>query len=420
MSEAHVEVAAVGPPVERKGSIPFVLVTLMLDTLGIGLLIPVGPRLVQSLVGGDLTAAVRSFGLLMSLYSLMQFVFSPVLGGLSDRFGRRPVIFGSLLGAVVSYLASGFAPALWWLFVGRAVAGATAASFSAAGAYVADVTPAEKRAQAFGMIGAAFGLGFILGPAIGGALGGYGLRVPYFAAAGLNFVNLLYGLFVLPESLPRQNRRAFSFERANPFGALRALSRQPFVRGLSLTLFCSFLAQMILQGVWALQTQARFGWSIQQVGYSLMAVGLSTALVQGLLVRHIVARLGERRALALGLVASALGFLCFGLADRGWLMYVFIVPFVFGGIAGPATQAMISSRVAPNEQGEIQGAVMSLQGLTAIMGPFLGTRLLARFGTEGATPYVPGAAFFASSLLSILGLAFALRLYARHAKLAVR
>jgi DHA1 family tetracycline resistance protein-like MFS transporter len=419
MAEAQVEVRAPAPVVgARRGSISFVLVTVALDTLGIGLLIPVGPRLVESLVGGDLAAATRWFGVLMSLYSLMQFVFSPVLGGLSDRFGRRAVIFGSLFGAALSYLASGFAPALWWLFAGRAVAGMTGASFSAAGAYVADVTPPAKRAQAFGLIGAAFGLGFILGPAIGGALGSYGLRVPYFAAAGLNFVNLLYGLFVLPESLTIENRRPFSFERANPFGALRALTRHPLVRGLALTMFCSFLAQMMLQGVWALQTQTRFGWSMREVGFSLMAVGLTTAIVQGVLVRQIVSRLGERRALVAGLVASALGFVAFGLADRGWLMYVFIVPFALGGISGPATQALISGHVPPNEQGEIQGAIMSLQGLTAIAGPVIGTWLLARFGSQGAQPYVPGAAFFASAILSALGLAFALRLFARQAKLS--
>jgi DHA1 family tetracycline resistance protein-like MFS transporter len=419
MTEAQVEIGTAGPvPAARTGSIPFVLVTIVLDTLGIGLLIPVGPRLVQSLVGGGVADEIKWFGYLMLLYSAMQFVFAPVLGGLSDRFGRRPVIFGSLLGAVFSYLASGFAPALSWLFVGRAVAGATAASFSAAGAYIADVTPPEKRAQAFGMIGAAFGLGFILGPALGGQLGSYGLRVPYFAAAGLNFVNLLYGIFVLPESLAPQNRRPFSLKRANPFGAVAALVREPFVRGLTLTMFCSFLAQMILQNVWALHTQARFGWSMREVGMSLMAVGLATSIVQGVLVRQVVARLGERRALVLGLCASALGFACFGLADTGWLMYVFIVPFVLGGMAGPATQALISRHVAANRQGEIQGAVMSLQGLTAVFAPYLGTSLLARFGTEGARPYIPGAAFFASCLLVLMGLAFALRLFARQAKLS--
>ncbi len=398
-------------------AIPFVLVTVLLDTLGIGLLIPVGPRLVASFLGDDLASSAYYFGALFSLYSAMQFFFSPVLGGLSDRFGRRPVILGSLLGASASYLASGLAPALWWLFVGRTIAGITGASFSAAGAYVADITPPEKRASSFGLIGAAFGLGFILGPAIGGLLGAYGLRVPYFAAAGLNFVNLLYGYFVLPESLDPAHRRSFSMARSSPFGALRALGRHAIVRGLTLTMFCGFLAQMILQSVWALQTQARFGWSLRDVGLSLMAVGLATALVQGVLVRAAVGRLGERRALVLGLVASAVGFVSFGLADRGWLMYVFIVPFALGGLAGPATQAIISRHVAPSEQGEIQGSLSSLSGVAAIVGPLVGTSLLARFGNAAARPYVPGAAFFASAALSALGLVFALRLFVRQAKL---
>jgi DHA1 family tetracycline resistance protein-like MFS transporter len=424
MAEAQLDLPGRAPPAQATGakrsSVAFVLVTVALDTLGIGLLIPVGPRLVQELVGNDLAAGVRWFGLLMSLYSLMQFFFSPVLGGLSDRFGRRRVIFGSLFGACVSYVASGLAPALWWLFVGRAVAGMTAASFSAAGAYVADVTPPEKRANAFGLIGVAFGLGFILGPVIGGFLGSYGLRIPYFAAAGLNLLNLLYGVFVLPESLPPERRRSFSFKRANPFGALRALTRHALLRELTVTLSCSLLAQMILQGVWALQTQTRFGWSMSEVGLSLMAVGFSAAFVQGVLVRQVVGRLGEWRTLILGLAASCVGFLGFGFADRGWLMYVIIVPFALGGIAGPATQAMISHQVAPTEQGEIQGSLSSLQGVAMIIGPYVGTRLLARFGTEGASPYVPGAAFFASAVLSAVALAFALRLSARQAKLSTR
>ncbi|MGH7436251.1 MAG: TCR/Tet family MFS transporter [Polyangiaceae bacterium] len=430
MSEAQVEVPmppgpgpgrrAAGDVVAgpRRGSVAFIFVTVTLDTLGIGLIIPVAPRLVASFLGGDLSSAASKFGLLFILYSLMQFFFAPVLGGLSDRFGRRPVIFGSLLGAAASYLASALAPALWWLYVGRAIAGITGASFSCANSYVADVTPPEKRAQSFGIVGAAFGLGFVLGPGLGGLLGGLGLRVPYFVAAGLNFVNLLYGLFVLPESLPVEKRRPFSFARANPFGAFVALTKNPLVRGLAATMACSFLAQFILQSVWALQTQARFGWSIGEVGGSLVAVGVSTAIVQGGLVRSVVGRLGERKALVVGIVASALGFVAFGLADRGWLMYVFILPFAFGGVAGPATQAMITREVPPTEQGEVQGAISGLQGVSAIFGPLIGTQLLAAFGTQGAQPYVPGAPYFASAVLSLLGLALLSRLFARQAKLS--
>jgi DHA1 family tetracycline resistance protein-like MFS transporter len=390
-----------------------VLVTVVLDTLGIGLLIPVGPRLVASFLQDDLARASHYFGLLFALYSTMQFVCAPVLGGLSDRFGRRPVLLLSLLGAATSYLISGLAPALFWLFLGRTIAGITGASFSVAGAYIADVTPPAKRAATFGLVGAAFGLGFILGPAVGGTLGGYGLRVPYFVAAALNLANLLYGLFVLPESLARAHRRPFSLRRANPVGSLRALARHPIVFGLTGTMFCAFMAQMILQSVWALDTQARFGWSLRDVGVSLMVAGTAGALVQGALVRPTTARLGERRTLLLGLLAGVAGQVAFGLATRGWMMYVFLLPFALGGVAGPASQAIISRAVGPSEQGELQGSLNSLQGAAAIVAPLLGTSLLARFGPEAAQPHIAGAAFFAAAVFNAAGLALAVRLFAR-------
>jgi MFS transporter, DHA1 family, tetracycline resistance protein len=389
-----------------------VLVTVLLDTLGLGLIIPVAPRLVASFLGNDLGAASHYFGVMVSLYAAMQFVFSPVLGGLSDRFGRRPVILLSLLGAAASYLLSGFAPALSWLFVGRVIAGITGASFSAAGAYVADVTPPAKRAQSFGLVGAVFGLGFILGPALGGVLGDAGLRVPYFAAAGLNALNLLYGFFVLPESLAPVDRRAFSFARANAFGALRALGRHRIVLGLTGTMMCSFLAQWILQSIWALHTQSRFGWTLRQVGLSLMVVGFAMALVQGLLVRAAVPRLGERRALVIGLVMGVAGQAALGFADRGWLILASIPILSLGGLAGPAVQAIISREAGANEQGEVQGALSSLNGIAAIIGPLIGTTLLARFGPADASPHIPGAAFFAASLFNLVGLVLALRLFA--------
>jgi MFS transporter, DHA1 family, tetracycline resistance protein len=397
----------------RRAGTAFVLVTVLLDSLGLGLIIPVAPRLVVSFLGGDLHAASHYFGVLVSLYAAMQFLFAPVLGGLSDRFGRRPVILISLLGAAASYLIAGFAPALGWLFVGRVISGITGASFSAAGAYVADVTPAERRAQSFGLIGAVFGLGFILGPALGGLLGNLGLRVPYFVAAGLNFVNMLYGLFVLPESLPPENRRPFSYARANPLGSLLALGRHPVVLGLTGTMMCSFLAQWILQSTWALHTQSRFGWSLWMVGVSLMVVGAATAVVQGGLVRVVVPRLGERRALVVGLLLAVTGHTLMGLADRGWMMLLFILPLSLGGLAGPAVQAIISREVGPRDQGELQGSLNSLAGVAAIIGPLIGTGLLARFGTPGASPHIPGAAFFAAAAFNAIGLLLALRLFAR-------
>jgi DHA1 family tetracycline resistance protein-like MFS transporter len=396
-----------------RGGAAFVLVTVLLDTLGLGLLIPVAPRLVASFLNDDLGAASHYFGVLVSLYAAMQFLFSPVIGGLSDRFGRRPVILLSLAGAAASYLLSGFAPALSWLFIGRVIAGITGASFSAAGAYVADVTPPEKRAQSFGLVGAVFGLGFILGPALGGVLGDVGLRLPYFVAAGLNAANLLYGFFVLPESLAVADRRPFSFARANAFGALRALGRHRVVIGLTGTMLCSFMAQWILQSVWALHTQSRFGWSLRQVGLSLMVVGFAMALVQGVLVRAAVPRLGERRALFLGLFMGVVGQAALGLADRGWLLLAAVPLLSLGGLAGPAVQAIVSREVGPSEQGEVQGALSSLNGIAAIAGPVIGTTLLARFSPVDASPHVPGAAFFAAALFNVLGLALAARLFAR-------
>jgi DHA1 family tetracycline resistance protein-like MFS transporter len=397
----------------KTSSTLFIFVTVLLDTLGIGIIIPVGPRLVASFLHDDLGAASHWFGVLVAIYSVMQFVFAPILGALSDRFGRRAVILGSLLGASLSHLLSGFAPALSWLVVGRVIAGATAASFSAANAYVADVTPPEKRAQSFGLIGAAFGLGFIIGPAVGGLLGEYGLRVPYFAAAGLNFVNLLYGVFVLPESLRREDRRAFSFRRANPLGSLKNLGRHPIVLGLTGTMACGFIAQWILQSVWALSNQERFGWSLHEVGLSLMVVGVSTAVVQGVLIRAILPPLGERRALLLALGLGALGHFGFGVARHGWVMYAMLFPFALAGLAGPATQALITREVGPSEQGELQGSLNSLAGLAAIVAPLLGTDLLARFGPETAHPHIPGAPFLAAACFNLVGLALALRLFRR-------
>jgi DHA1 family tetracycline resistance protein-like MFS transporter len=397
----------------RQGSTTFIFITVLLDTLGIGLIIPVGPQLVASFLNGDLGRAAHVFGILFSVYSTMQFIFAPILGGLSDRFGRRGVILPSLVGAATSYVLSGLAPSLVWLFVGRIIAGATGASFSAANAYVADVTPPQKRAAAFGLIGAAFGLGFILGPAIGGILGDRGLRIPYFVAAGLNFLNFLYGLFVLPESLPRESRRPFSFARANPFVSLANLGRHPIVLGLTGTLTATYLAQMVLQSVWALSSQARFGWTPQSVGLSLMAVGLSTAVVQGALVRTVIARLGERRALLLGLAMSVAGQVGFGFATRGWMMYAMILPFCLGGLAGPATQALITSEVGPTEQGEVQGSLNSLAGVMAVIGPLLGTALFAQFGTETARPHVPGAPFLAAAAFLVVGWVLAARLFAK-------
>ena len=398
-------------PSRKAGTIPFILVTVLLDSLGVGLIIPVGPRLVASFLHDDLSAASHWFGLLVALFALMQFLFATIVGGLSDRFGRRPVILVSLFGAACSYLLSALAPTLSWLFIGRIITGITGASFSAANAYVADITPADRRAASFGLVGAAFGLGFILGPALGGTLGDYGLRVPYFVAAGLNAVNFVYGIFVLPESLSQSDRRAFSFARSNPFGALRHLAKHPVVFALTGTIFCGFMAQWILQSVWALDMQARFDWKLREVGISLMIVGLTMAFVQGVGVRAILPRLGQRRALLAGLLVSAIGNAAIGVATRGWMIYAILFPVALGGIAGPATQAIITHEVGSAEQGELQGSVNSVGGLAAIIGPLVGTSLLGRFGPPAAHPHIPGAPFYAGALIQLVGFALAMRAF---------
>ena len=403
-------------PTRKAGTIPFILVTVLLDSLGVGLIIPVGPRLVASFLHDDLAAASHYFGLLVALFALMQFLFATIVGGLSDRFGRRPVILVSLFGAACSYLLCALAPTLSWLFVGRIITGITGASFSAANAYVADITPPEKRAASFGLVGAAFGFGFILGPALGGTLGDMGLRVPYFVAAGLNAVNFVYGLFVLPESLAEKDRRDFSFARSNPFGALKHLSKYPIVIALTGTIFCGFMAQWILQSVWALDMQARFGWKLRDVGISLMIVGVAMAFVQGFGVRAVLPKVGERGALLIGLVISMIGNVGLGAATRGWMIYAILFPIALGGIAGPATQGIITHEVGRAEQGELQGSVNSVGGLAAIIGPLVGTSLLGRFGPPGAHPHVPGAPFYASALIQVVGLALAMRAFGRKAQ----
>ena len=397
----------------RRGSVAFIFVVLLLDTLGIGLVLPVLPRLVAGFFNDDLGVAARYYGGFVALYATMQVLFAPLLGALSDRFGRRPVILLSLFGATLNYVLTALAPNLGWLFVGRILAGITGASFSAATAYIADITPPEKRAQSFGLVGAAFGLGFILGPALGGLVGDLDVRAPFFLAAGLNLLNMIYGLFVLPESLAKEHRRPVELARAMPLVSLKSLARSPVLLGLTGTIVCGYLAQWILQSTWALHTQARFGWRPIDIGISLAVVGVSSAVVQAGLVRVIVPRLGERRSLLLGLLFSVGSFLSLASATRGWMFYVIIVAFSPGGIGGPAAQAMMSREVSASEQGELQGSLTSLQSVCAVFGPLLGTYLFSRFAPENVLPRIPGAPFYAAALLNTIGLVLAWRLFAR-------
>ena len=337
----------------RPAALGFIFVTLFLDVLGIGLVAPILPKLIEEFTGGNVSSASSILGWLVALYALMQFFCSPATGSLSDRFGRRPVILVSLFGSGLDYLLLAFAPNLAWFFVGRIVAGITAANLTAATAYIADVSPPEKRAQNFGLIGAAFGLGFIAGPALGGILGKFGLRLPFFAAAGLALLNWLYGFFVLPESLQSAHRHPFSLARANPIGSIATLGRFPVVLGLCATFFCLYLAQNALHSTWVIYTGYRYHWDTMQTGFSLAVVGVTAAIVQGGLVRKIVPWIGERRAIGFGLAVQVLSCIGYGLATEGWMIYAILVAGSIGGIAGSAAQGLISRNVPPNQQGAV-------------------------------------------------------------------
>ena len=396
----------------RKPALGFIFVTLFLDILGIGLVIPILPKLIEEMSGGNVSSASHTFGWLAALYSLMQFVCAPILGSLSDRFGRRAVILSSLFGSWLDYLLLAFAPTLPWFFLGRIIAGVTGANITAANAYIADVSPPEKRAANFGLVGAAFGLGFIAGPALGGWVGEqFGLRVPFLFTAGLTLVNWLYGLFVLPESLPRDQRRAFDWKRANPVGSFVALRRHPELLGLTETYFLINVAHQVFPSTWVLYTSYRYDWTPKQVGLSLALVGVMAAIVQGGLARKIIPKLGERRSIVVGLTNAAVFFTAYGLATKGWMIYALISIGSFGGIAMPALQGLVSRCVPLNEQGAVQGALASLASLAGILGPVLATGLFGYFISDRTPVHVPGAAFFCGSMLIFLALLLALRAF---------
>ncbi len=393
------------PPMSsaRRPALGFIFVTLVLDILGIGLIIPILPKLIEQLQGGNTAVAARTVALLSFLFAAMQFVCSPVLGALSDQFGRRPVILGSLFGAGLDYLLLAWAPTVPWFFVGRVVAGVTAANLTAASAYIADISPPEKRAANFGIVGAAFGVGFVLGPVLGGWLGGYSLRLPFLVSAGLVFTNWLYGYFVLPESLVVEHRRRFSWSHANPIGSLAFLGRYQLVQRLALALFLVNMAQFILHNVWVLYTGHRYGWTPTQVGLSLALVGILAGVVQGVLARHLVPLMGERRALLLGIALGIVSFIGYGLAPTGLVVCFMLVIGCLGGIGQPATQSLISGQVGPDEQGALQGALMSLTSVAQMIAPLLGGWTLA-WGISSRLPIpLPGAPFFVGAALMAVG-----------------
>jgi DHA1 family tetracycline resistance protein-like MFS transporter len=385
----------------RKHALAFIAVTLLLDTIGFGLIMPVYPKLLVEITGESLSRAAIYGGWLGFVFAAMQFVFAPILGNLSDRYGRRRVILFAVGALGVDYIIMGFAPTLGWLFVGRAIAGAAGASFTPAYAYVADISPPERRAQNFGVVSAAFGIGFIIGPAIGGLLGTLGPRAPFFAAAALSLINFCYGFFVLPESLPPERRRAFEWQRANPLGTLGQMKKHPVVLGLLFALFLWGLGNQVMPSTWAFYTKLRFGWSEAMIGASFAAVGVVMASSQAIVMRLIVPRLGERRAGLIGIASGMVGYAGFGLATASWMMFAWLASWFFAAIVMPTTNSLMSHRINPDAQGELQGAVASLFALSAIIGPPLMTHLFSRFSAPGSGIYVPGAAFFAATVLAL-------------------
>lgn len=387
-----------------------VLAVVYIDMLGIGLAYPILPKLIEQFERGDVSRASFIFGLLAGAYSLMQFLLAPALGALSDRYGRRPIILLSLLGMGINYVLLGFAPNLIWLVVGRLISGAMGASFSTANAYLADITPPEKRAQSFGLIGAAFGFGFITGPILGGMLGAMDLHLPFLAAAVLSFIDLVFTFFVLPESLDDAHRKPFSFARANPIGALRELGRYGEVAGLMTVYVLAMFANRVAEMTWVLFSSYRFHWGPFETGLSLAGVGVMFVVGQGFLVRIVVPRLGERRSILMGLFVSAILTAAYGVIPYGWMVYPIMAFGVFGWVIGqPATMGMMSKSIPANEQGLLQGAVASLTSLTSIVGPPIWTGLFGYFVSPAAPIIIPGAAFFVAALVFLVALGIALR-----------
>lgn len=387
---------------KKPAALGFIFITLLVDVIGWGIIIPVIPALIEELIQGDISEAAKVGGWLTFAYAIVQFIFAPIIGNLSDRFGRRPIILMSLFGFSLDYLLLAFSPTITWLFVGRIIAGITGASITTASAYIADISTPENRAKNFGLIGAAFGLGFIIGPVIGGLLGQYGSRVPFYATAILCMLNFLYGYFILPESLPKENRRAFDIKRANPIGSFLHLKKYPVLIGLVLAVFILYTASHAIQSNWSYFTMYQFDWDEKMVGLSLGAVGLLVGLVQGVLIRWINPILGNEKSIYVGMALYSIGMFLFAIASESWMMFVFLIPYCLGGIAGPAFQAIISNQVPPNEQGEIQGTLTSVMSASAIVGPPLMTGVFFYYTNKDASFIFAGAPFILASILMIL------------------
>ncbi|HUB85515.1 MAG TPA: TCR/Tet family MFS transporter [Rhizomicrobium sp.] len=380
----------------------FIFLTMFIDTVGLGIIIPVAPKIIAQLTGLGMSGAARWGGWLQTAFAAMLFLFSPLIGNLSDRFGRKPILIISLLALGVDYFITGIAPTIWWLFIGRILSGVAGAAYTTANAFIADVSPPEKRAANFGLTGAAFGIGFVVGPAIGGLLGQYGLRLPFFAAAGLAVANALFGLIVMKESLPPEKRRKFELWRANPVGSLIALKRYPGVIAFVGIMVLMRIAHDANPVIWSYYVYLKFHWTTAQLGYAMAFLGIVMAFVFGFLTRIAIPKLGEHRAAYIGLFAGAIGFCGYGLATQGWQMYPWMLVWSLMGLAMPAINGIISQHVPATEQGELQGALSSVGGITSVVAPVILTTVFAYFTGPRAPVYFPGAAFVAAGLLLAL------------------
>lgn len=402
---------------KKNAAIGFIFITLLIDVIGFGIIIPVMPRLIQELSHVSNSAAAKIGGWLLFAFAITQFIFSPFMGNLSDHFGRRPVLLASLFGFSMDYLILAFSPTLTWLFVGRIIAGFTGASFTTATAYIADISTAENRAKNFGMIGAAFGLGFIIGPAIGGLLGSFGTRVPFMVAAALCMLNFLYGYFILPESLKPENRRRFEWVRMIPGVSLYNLRKYPALSGLVAALILVYLGSHAVQSNWSFYTIEKFKWSPGMIGASLAVVGLLVGAVQAGLTRIVNPWLGNERSVYIGLLLYALGMLLFAFASQSWMMFVFLIPYCLGGICGPALQSIMAGYVPANQQGELQGSLTGLMSASTIVGPLLMTNTFSYFTSKAAPFYFPGSSFMMGFIFMLSSAIVAYyALHSRHQK----
>jgi len=394
---------------KKQAAVGFIFITVLLDVIGWGIIIPVIPNLIKELINGDISEAAKYGGWLTFAYAITQFIFAPVIGNLSDKYGRRPVLLTSLFAFSLDFLLLAFAPTITWLFIGRILSGITGASFTTASAYIADVSTHENRAKNFGLMGAAFGLGFIIGPVLGGLLGQFGTRIPFIAAAILCMLNFLYGYFILPESLSKEKRRPFELKRANPIGAFLHLKKYPNLIGLVLAIFVLYVGSHAVQSNWNYFTMYQFNWTEKMVGISLGVIGLLVGIVQGGLIRWINPKIGNVKSIYFGLALYTIGMFLFAFATESWMMFVFLIPYCLGGIAGPALQAVVSEQVDPSEQGEIQGTLTSLMSASSIVGPPMMASVFYYFTHDEAPFLFPGAPFVLGGILMLISTILAFR-----------